>query len=174
MIQYKTCRFYLKFRKLIQGIRIFGFPGASDSKEFTYNAREPSLTPGLGRCPRGGNGYPLQYSCFVEFHKSLIPQVELDGLQSTGSQRVRHDLATNTHFSLEFCLALNPSDLSLCGKLITCAVAPHVWFLLFVTNRQMPISTRVDSQYYYFCLKFIDCCLYVTKLQGTRLLQNLS
>ena len=35
-------------------------------------------------------------------------------------------------------------------------------------------QTKVDSQYYYFAKMFIDCCLYVTKLQGTRPLQNLS
>ena len=39
------------------------FPSGSDSKESVCNAGEPSLIPGLGRCPGEGNGYPLQYSC---------------------------------------------------------------------------------------------------------------
>ena len=39
-----------------------GFPGSSDGKEFTRRARYPGLTPGLGRSPGEGNGYPLQYS----------------------------------------------------------------------------------------------------------------
>ena len=40
-----------------------GFPGGSDGKEFTCNAGDPGLIPGLGRSPGGGNSYPLQYSC---------------------------------------------------------------------------------------------------------------
>ena len=40
-----------------------GFPGGSDGKEFTCNAGDPGLVPGLGRSPADGNGNPLQYSC---------------------------------------------------------------------------------------------------------------
>ena len=40
----------------------FGFPGASDGKEFTCNAGDLGSIPGLGRSPGEGNGYPLQYS----------------------------------------------------------------------------------------------------------------
>ena len=40
-----------------------GFPGSSDGKEFTCNARDLGLIPGSGRYPAEGNGYPLQYSC---------------------------------------------------------------------------------------------------------------
>ena len=40
-----------------------GFPGGSDSKEFSCNAGHPGLIPGSGRSPGEGNGYPLQYSC---------------------------------------------------------------------------------------------------------------
>ena len=32
-------------------------------KNLPANARDTSLIPGLGRSPRDGNGYPLQYSC---------------------------------------------------------------------------------------------------------------
>ena len=39
------------------------FPGGSDGKESACNARDPGLTPGLGRSPGEGHGYPLQYSC---------------------------------------------------------------------------------------------------------------
>jgi hypothetical protein len=44
---------------------IVGFPGGSISKEFTCNAEDLSLIPGLGRFPVEGHGYPLQYS-FLE------------------------------------------------------------------------------------------------------------
>ena len=40
-----------------------GFPGGSDSKEFTCNVADLGSIPGLGRSPGGGHGNPLQYSC---------------------------------------------------------------------------------------------------------------
>ena len=39
-----------------------GFPGNSAGKESACNAGDPSSVPGLGRSPRKGIGYPLQYS----------------------------------------------------------------------------------------------------------------
>ena len=39
-----------------------GGPDGSDSIESACNARDLGLTPGSGRSPREGNGYPLQYS----------------------------------------------------------------------------------------------------------------
>ena len=39
------------------------FPGVSDGKVSTCNARDPGSIPGLGRSPEEGNVYPLQYSC---------------------------------------------------------------------------------------------------------------
>ena len=57
-------------------------------KESTCNAGEVgdvSLIPGLGRSPGGERVNPLQYSCLEN------PMTEEPGgLQSTGSQRVRH------------------------------------------------------------------------------------
>ena len=41
---------------------LMGFPGSSAGKESTYNARDPSVTPGSGSSPREGKGYPLQCS----------------------------------------------------------------------------------------------------------------
>ena len=38
-------------------------PGGSDGKVSVYNAGDPGLSPGLGRCPGEGNGNPLQYYC---------------------------------------------------------------------------------------------------------------
>ena len=39
-----------------------GFPGGSARKESSCNVGDLDSIPGLGRSPRGGNGYPLQYS----------------------------------------------------------------------------------------------------------------
>ena len=41
---------------------IMGFPDSSGGKEPACNAGDPSLIPGLGRCPEEGKGYRLQYS----------------------------------------------------------------------------------------------------------------
>ena len=65
--------------------------GASDGKESACNAEDLDLIPGSGRCPVGGNGNP---SSILAWRISWI--VEPGGLQSLGSQKVRHDWATNT------------------------------------------------------------------------------
>ena len=39
-----------------------GFLSTSADKESACNTGEPGSTPGLGRSPGEGNGYPLQYS----------------------------------------------------------------------------------------------------------------
>ena len=41
---------------------LLGFPDSSDGKESTCNAGDLGSTPGLGRSPGEGKGYPLQYS----------------------------------------------------------------------------------------------------------------
>ena len=51
------------------------------------NAGNAGSIPGLGRSPGEGNGNPLQYSC-------LESPMESGVLQSMGSQRVGHNLAT--------------------------------------------------------------------------------
>ena len=38
------------------------FPDSSVGKESAYSAGDPGSTPGLGRSPGEGIGYPLQYS----------------------------------------------------------------------------------------------------------------
>ena len=38
------------------------FPGGTGGKEYACNAVDLGLIPGLGRSPREGKGYPLQYS----------------------------------------------------------------------------------------------------------------
>ena len=40
----------------------WGFPDSSVGKESICNAGDPGLIPRLGRSPREGIGYPLQYS----------------------------------------------------------------------------------------------------------------
>ena len=73
------------------------FPVGTDVKNMPANAGnagEVCSIPGSGRTPGEGNGDPLQYSCLE------IPcTVEPGGLQSMGSQRVRHGwVSTPTSF----------------------------------------------------------------------------
>jgi len=42
---------------------VINFPGSSDGKESTWNARDLSSIPGLGRSPGGEHVNPLQNSC---------------------------------------------------------------------------------------------------------------
>ena len=52
------------------------------------NTGDKGVIPGSGRCSKGGNGNPLTPVFLLgKFHG----QEEPGGLQSTGSQRVRHD-----------------------------------------------------------------------------------
>ena len=55
---------------------------------------DQSTNPRAGRFPEEGNGSSLQYSGL----KSPWTE-EAGGLQSMGSQRTRHDQATNTLFT---------------------------------------------------------------------------
>ena len=66
-----------------------GFPGDSVVKNPPANAGDAGLIPESGRSSGEGNGNPLQYSCLENPWTE-----EPGGLQSTGSQSVRHDLAT--------------------------------------------------------------------------------
>ena len=59
---------------------------SSVGKESPCSAGDPGLIPGLGRSPGEGKGNPLQYPCLGNSWTE-----EPGGLQSLGSQRVRHD-----------------------------------------------------------------------------------
>ena len=62
------------------------FPDGSDSKVSACNVGDLGSIPGLGKFPGEGNGNPLQYSGLENSMDG-----EAGGLQSMGSQRVRHD-----------------------------------------------------------------------------------
>jgi len=72
----------------IQGYRLLRW---LTGKESASSAGDVTSIPGRGRAPGGGNGNPLQDSCLGN------PMTEEPGrLQSMGSQRVGHNLATAT------------------------------------------------------------------------------
>ena len=55
--------FSLKISLSIQGLLCFhtNFNGGSAGKGSACNVGDLGLIPGLGRCPREGKGFPLQY-----------------------------------------------------------------------------------------------------------------
>ena len=70
---------------------IMGFSGALRGEELASQDRRRRLDPGVWKdSPGGGNGNTLRYSGLGGSHG----QRSLVGLQSMGSQRLRHDLAT--------------------------------------------------------------------------------
>ena len=56
-----------------------GFPCGSAGKESACNVGDLGLIPGLGRSPREGKGYPLQYSG-LENSMGLQSQTRLSDL----------------------------------------------------------------------------------------------
>ena len=72
---------YSLYKRICRGK---GVPRWLSDTEFTCQAEDARLLPGSERSPGEGNGNPLQYSCLG------YP----GGVQSTGSQRVEHNLAT--------------------------------------------------------------------------------
>ena len=68
-----------------------GIPSCSDGRESACNAGDPGSIPGLGKCPREGNGHPLQYSCLENpMDRGIVHGV------SMGSRRVGYDWVANT------------------------------------------------------------------------------
>ena len=63
---------------------LMGFLGGSDGKESTCNAGDLGSIPGLGRCPREGNGNPHQYSCLENPMDRAAWQVIVHGVQRVG------------------------------------------------------------------------------------------
>ena len=69
---------------------VWSFPSGLMVKNLPANAKDMGSIPGLERSPGGGHGNPLQYSCLGKIPRAAKP----GELQSTGLQRVRHDLVT--------------------------------------------------------------------------------
>ena len=98
----------------------------SDGKESPCSAGDLGSIPGLRRSPGEGNGNPLQYSCLENPMDRGVCRP-----QSMGSQRVRHNRATNTHT---------------CVYAHAC-VCTHTFMILFNTAN---LSSTEDAPIYVF------------------------
>ena len=79
---------------------VVSFPGGSEGKESAHNVGDLDLTPGLGRCPGGGHGNLLQYSCLENPHG----QRSLAGCNRRGHKEsdMTKWLSTHTHTHTTF------------------------------------------------------------------------
>ena len=68
----------------------WGFPGSSEGEESACNIGDLGSIPGSGRSPEEGNGNSSSLAWEIPWTE------EPGGLQSLGSQRVGHNLVTNT------------------------------------------------------------------------------
>ena len=73
-----------------------GFPGSSDSKESTCNARDLGLIPWFGRSPGEWHGHSLQYSYLENPHGQGSPR-----LHSMGTKRVGHNWGTKHTYTVQ-------------------------------------------------------------------------
>ena len=56
-----------------------GFPGGSAGKESACNAGDLDLTPGLGRSPGEGKGYPFQYFGLENSMDCIVHEIPKSG-----------------------------------------------------------------------------------------------
>ena len=77
---------------LMPAIALWGLHCVSDGKESACNVGNLDSIPRLGRFPREGNGYPLQYSCLENPMDRKAQQGSQKSQQkSMGLQKVRHN-----------------------------------------------------------------------------------
>ena len=63
-----------------------GFPGGSDGKESTCNAKDLGSIPGLGGSPGGGHSNPLQCSCLENPMDRGAWQATVNGVAKSQTQ----------------------------------------------------------------------------------------
>ena len=71
-----------------------GFPDGSDCKENARDAGDLGLIPELGRLPREGNGYPLQYFCLENLMDRGAWQAVIHGIAKSWT-RLSYYTTTN-------------------------------------------------------------------------------
>ena len=109
-----------------------GFISGSDGKEYAYNAGGLGLSPGLGRSPGEGNGYPLQFSRLENSMDKGAWQVIVHGVTKSQTQLSQfHTHTTNLYWGfilspfLVFVLLMEPHFLLMgeaCDQSVYCSL----------------------------------------------------
>ena len=73
------CQSFSLVYKPVRWLFCFG----SNCKEFACNAGDLGSVPGLGRCPGGGKGYPLQYSVLENSHSRGAWRATVHGVEKS-------------------------------------------------------------------------------------------
>ena len=96
----------LFFKKMCV-LEIKGFPGGSDGKESACSVRDLGSIPGLGRCPGGGHGNPLQYSCLENPHgQRSLEGYSPWGLKELDTTEPAHTCTYNNVYTYIICCIL--------------------------------------------------------------------
>ena len=84
-----------------EGLIYWVSPGGSDGKQSACNVGDLALTPGLGRSPGEGGGYPLQYSGLENPHgqKSLAGYSPWSRKESDTTERLTLSLSYILHLT---------------------------------------------------------------------------
>ena len=157
----------MKFWTILCSCLHRGFPDDSVVRKSAASGGDVGLVPGSGRSPGEGNGNPLQYSC-LENPMDGKPV----GLQSMGSQGVRHDRATEHHHTPHSVLSLSLCTwhpLSLCYSSQHCMLVleihlqlclqrpPFLKEFIFSSLSSHPtyftfLCAHITSNYIYICI----------------------
>ena len=88
---------------------LLGFPGGSDGNKSACNEGDPSLFPGSGRSPGGGDGNPLQYSCLENPMDRGAWCTAVHGITKSWTQLTKHTCMLSYE-----CADILPDDIIIC------------------------------------------------------------
>ena len=115
----------------------WSFPGGSAGKEPACNAGDLGLIPGLGRSPREGNGYPLQYFCLENSMDCIVYGVAKN--QTRLKLSLHFTTLMNIQYLTAFLVLVIPAWKSLSGDfhVMLCLISPRqllrtlfIWWVL--------------------------------------------
>ena len=119
-----------------------GFLGDSDGKELPAMQETQVQPVGQEKSPGEGNGYPLQYSC-VENSMDR----GAGGLQSVGSQRVKHNWAAFSLFFPIWTVDLRKTNLAL--RFASMLRSMRIFCYLFKIVKWLQNKQRIYSKWWY-------------------------
>ena len=98
-----------------------GFPGGSVVKNSPASVGDTGQIPGLGRCPGGGNGNPLQYSCSENLMDQGTWRSTVHGtVESDRTQRLNNNIDNNNlQLPLSYCVVDVTNLMKVCPRSVS-------------------------------------------------------